>query len=93
MLKLNTMVNIAGFTSLAFARTSIGLFLLRLTSRAVTSEWVLYFGLVLNTVQAIALIVLTGVHCVPIEKMWDPTVSGFCISASKFTVADRFLGW
>lgn len=87
------MVNIAGFTSLAFARTSIGLFLLRLTSRVMTSVWVLYFSLVLNAVQAIALIVLTGLHCVPIEKMWDPTMSGFCIGSKKFTVADRFLGW
>lgn len=93
MLKLNTMVNIAGFTSLAFARTSIGLFLLRLTARVITWEWVIYLGLALNVVQAIALIILTGVHCVPIQKMWDPTVSGFCISPSKFTAADRFLGW
>lgn len=87
------MVNIAGFASLAFARASIGLFLLRLVARIRKLTWVVYFGLALNAVQAVALIILTGLHCVPIKKMWEPTTPGFCIPPARFTAADRFLGW
>lgn len=92
LLKLNTMVTIAGFASLAFARISIGLFLLRLVSQVRKWIWVVYLGLALNVVQAVALIVLTGLQCVPIRKLWDPTVGGFCFPRDRFTIADRFFG-
>lgn len=93
LLKLNTTVTIAGFASLAFARISIGFFLLRLVSPVRKWTWVVYLGLALNVVQAVALIVLTGLQCVPIRKLWDPTVGGFCFPRGRFTIADRFFGW
>nr|ANM86477.1 integral membrane protein [Cladonia uncialis subsp. uncialis]AUW31381.1 putative integral membrane protein [Cladonia uncialis subsp. uncialis] len=92
LLKLNTMVTIAGFAALAFARMSIGLFLLRLVSRVRKWAWVVYLGLSLNVVQAVALILLTGLQCVPIRRLWDPTVGGFCFPRGRFTIADRFFG-
>ena len=93
LLKLNTIVNIAGFTSLAFARTSIGFVLLRLTAQVSTWEWVVYFSLALNTIQAVALIVSLVCIAYQSKKIWDPTSSGFCIPPKQFTAADRFLGW
>ena len=93
LLKLNTMVTIAGFATLAFARASIGLFLLRLVSQVRKWRWAVYFGMILNVLQAVALIILTGIQCVPISKLWDPTVDGFCLPRGRFTIADRFFGW
>ena len=92
LLKLNTLVTIAGFVTLAFARMSIGLFLLRLVSQVRKWTWVVYLGMALNVIQAVALIILTGLQCVPISKLWDPTVGGFCFPRDRFTIADRFFG-
>lgn len=93
LLKLNTMVTIAGFVSLAFARASIGIFLFRLVSQVRKWRWAVYVGMALNVLQAVALIILTGIQCVPISKLWDPTVGGFCLPRGRFTIADRFFGW
>ena len=92
LLKMNAMVTISGFASLAFARMSIGLFLLRLVSQVRKWTWVVYLGLALNVVQAVALILLTGLQCVPISKLWNPTIGGFCFPKDRFTIADRFFG-
>ncbi|KAF2731482.1 hypothetical protein EJ04DRAFT_579109 [Polyplosphaeria fusca] len=89
MYKIVTMCYFTGYTSLALARTAIGLFLLRIVSRIKSWTWVIYFGLGLNALQTLALIILTGVQCIPMKKMWDPTVSGSCIPPKQYTAAQR----
>ncbi|KAI9714692.1 MAG: hypothetical protein M1828_001121 [Chrysothrix sp. TS-e1954] len=92
ILEMNVVITIAGFISLALSRTSIGLFLLRVVGKTDRKKWIVYLGLVLNVTQALVLIVLTGVQCVPIKKQWDPTTPGFCIPKDSFTIVDRFFG-
>ena len=93
LLKLNVMVNIAGFSSLAFSRTSIGIFLLRLVYPIKRLAVPIYIGLAVNTIQAICLIIWVGIRCVPLSKQWDPTKPGFCINGTSYTIVERFFGW
>nr|POE87139.1 hypothetical protein CFP56_76004 [Quercus suber] len=89
LLKWNVAVNIMGFTSLMLSRTSIGLFLLRLVYPIQKLAIPVYVVLAINTLQAVCLIVWTGLRCVPLKKEWEPSAAGFCINGNRFTIVDR----
>ncbi|KAI9651944.1 MAG: hypothetical protein M1831_007486 [Alyxoria varia] len=85
--KLNTAVNILNAAALFFARSSIALFLLRMTKSAsnkyrTTAIWVAF---ALNIAVAIATIVPFAVICVPLRAFWDKTVEDyFCFDPTVF---------
>lgn len=66
LLKLSATVNITGFATLTFIRTSVDLSLFHLTTQVITRSWVISFSLALNTVQTVALMILT---CSAIEQV------------------------
>ncbi|KAF7162414.1 hypothetical protein CNMCM6106_009388 [Aspergillus hiratsukae] len=71
---------------LALIKTSILLFLLRLTGQKVNVRRAIYGLLVLNGVAMVATFFITMFHCVPIASNWDPMSypSAKCINFANF---------
>jgi hypothetical protein len=71
---------------LALIKTSILLFLLRLTGQKVNVRRAIYGLLVLNGVAMVATFFITMFHCYPIASNWDPMSypNAKCINFANF---------
>ncbi|KAF4163587.1 hypothetical protein CNMCM6936_000579 [Aspergillus lentulus] len=71
---------------LALIKTSILLFLLRLTGQKVNVRRAIYALLILNGIAMAATFLITMLHCVPIASNWDPVSypNAKCINFANF---------
>ncbi|PKX96344.1 uncharacterized protein P174DRAFT_474397 [Aspergillus novofumigatus IBT 16806] len=71
---------------LALIKTSILLFLLRLTGQKVNVRRAIYALLILNGIAMVATFLITMLHCVPIASNWDPMSypNAKCINFANF---------
>ncbi|GAQ08679.1 hypothetical protein ALT_6000 [Aspergillus lentulus] len=71
---------------LALIKTSILLFLLRLTGQKVNVRRAIYALLILNGIAMVATFLITMLHCVPIASNWDPVSypNAKCINFANF---------
>jgi hypothetical protein len=71
---------------LALIKTSILLFLLRLTGQKMNVRRAIYALLILNGIAMVATFLITMLHCVPIASNWDPLSypDAKCISFANF---------
>ena len=80
---------------LFFVRTSICIFLIRMTKGTEKSlQWAIsiYSALALNALVAIATITLYSVMCVPLRSLWDLDVPGNCTVLEHATNTIKALG-
>lgn len=79
------MVEIFYYFSLFFVKTSILMLYLRLVADLRT---VFYWGtittLAIVVLHFISTVIVVGVQCIPMEKYWNPSVEGHCISILAF---------
>ena len=92
---LNIVVTDINALVLFFVRTSICIFLLRMTQGTHKSlQWAIaiYAAVALNTLVALATIVLYSILCIPLNSLWDLNIQGNCSVLGHATVIIKVLG-
>ncbi|KAF2087061.1 hypothetical protein K490DRAFT_1925, partial [Saccharata proteae CBS 121410] len=79
-------IEIFYYLSLYFIKMSLLFLYLRLSSSQKTTRFwkSTVVTMVLVTLHFLSTVVVFSIQCVPMEKYWNPTVPGFCISITAF---------
>lgn len=92
---LNIVVTDINALVLFFVRTSICIFLFRMTKGTANSiQWTISISgaLILNALVAIATIILYSILCIPLRSLWDLGVPGNCTVLEHATNIIKVLG-
>ena len=76
--KLSYMSQINTIFGFLFTKASIGLLLLRIFGTQKFWRWIIYGIMVFVFLSTVITVVTLLAQCRPLEKLWNPTVSGSC---------------
>ncbi|KAJ5291694.1 integral membrane protein [Penicillium angulare] len=78
IMKFNTFYQMDNVLCTLFTKLSISAYILRIKDSK-RIRWVLGVLMTLMALATIAVIVVLSVSCMPLKKLWDPTVPGTCL--------------
>jgi len=93
VLEWTTISEIVSFGAVCFVKLSVSVFVLRVIHKTHQRLRVtLYCFMVFLAITGLAAMLAVGLQCIPIRKLWDPSLSGRCFKPVVSTAITQVFG-